>query len=134
MKTSRPSASRSPPFCCDAHMLHGSSDWEVISGEAGKASAASQRASVDAGAARRRALAKRAEARSGGRGAVARRGAMLMLLNRSTVVADIKGQAGSSRWRFCRLVSPFSDSDFILSERKLLTRLYCRDGGKFPRG
>lgn len=117
-------------------MLHGSSDWEVISGEAGKASAASQRASVDAGAARRRALAKRAEteARSGGRAAVARRGAMLMLLNRSTVVADIKGQAGSSRWRFCRLVSPFSDSDFILSERKLLTRLYCRDGGKFPRG
>lgn len=117
-------------------MLRGSSDWEVISNEAGKASAASHRTSVDAGAARLRTLAKRAttEARSRGGAAVARRGAMLMLLNLSTVVADIKGQAGSSRWRFCRPVSPFSDSDFTLCGRKLLTRRYRRDGGTFPHG
>lgn len=125
-------------------MLHGSSDWEVISGEAGKASAASQRASADAGAARLRPLAKRAttEARSGGGAAVARRGAMLMLLNLSTVVADIKGQSGSSRWRFCRPVSPFPDSDFTgvrakASDPSLLsgwtdisTRLNVHPGGR----
>lgn len=79
-------------------------------------------------------VSKTSQNRSGGRAAVARRGAMLMLLNLSTVAADIKGQAGSSRWRFCRPVSPLSDSDSTLCERKLLTRLYCWDGGTFPRG
>lgn len=58
-------------------------------------------------------------------------GVMLTLLNLSTIISDIKGQAVNSRWSFCRPVSLFLDSDLILRKWNLLTRLYSQTGGNF---
>lgn len=64
----------------------------------------------------------------------ARCSVMLMLLNRSAVISDIKGQAVNSRWCFCRPVSLFLDSDFILCKWNLLTPSPLSERRELPHG